>query len=189
MLLSSAGAVAAVALTGKPADAQVATAIAAQQAKPDVLAAVADFEVAAKERMTRLAYEYVTGGAGDERTLAWNSDAYDDIKLRSRVLVDVSRIDTSTQIFGQQLDHPILLAPTAYHKLVHPEGEVATARGAGIATAPMIVSSFATTKIEDIARAASSPLWFQLYVQPDRGFTRESDSSCPMACPARTSPT
>ena len=172
MLLSSAGAVAAVALTPPALHGQAAIASAAQQSPAVALASLSDFEAAARAKMTPLAYEYVAGGAGDERTLAWNNDAWDEIKLRNRVLVDVSRIDTSVRLFGQDFAHPILLAPTAYHKLVHPEGEVATARGAGAAKAGMILSSFATAKVEDVARAGTSPLWFQLYVQPDRGFTR-----------------
>ncbi|HET9425567.1 MAG TPA: alpha-hydroxy acid oxidase [Gemmatimonadaceae bacterium] len=172
MLLSSAGAVAAVALTRSPLEAQVATARAAQQAPAAPLASLADYENAARTRMTPMAYEYVSGGAGDELTLGWNRDAYSGIKLRGRVLVDVSKIDTAIRLLGRDHAHPILLAPTAYHKLVHRDGELATARGAGAMRTPMIVSSFATTKIEDIGRAATSPLWFQLYVQPDRGFTR-----------------
>ena len=135
------------------------------------LASLADYEAAAREKMTALAREYVAGGAEDEHTVSWNQQAYNDIKLRSRVLVDVSSIDTSLRLFGRDLPHPILLAPTAYHKLVHPEGEVATARGAATARAAMILSSFATVKVEEVAPAAG-PLWFQLYVQPDRGFTK-----------------
>ncbi len=139
----------------------------------NALVSVADFEKAARYTMSAMAYEYVSGGAGDEQTLSWNQSAYGEIKLRSRVLVDVSQIDTSVQLFGRTLSHPILLAPTAYHKIVHPEGEIATARGALAADATMIVSSFATVGIEDIASAApGAPLWFQLYVQPDRGFTQ-----------------
>ena len=172
MLLSSAGAVAAVALTS-PLNAQVATATAAQQENSPPLASLFDYEKAAKTRMTAMAWEYISGAAGDEITLAWNHDAYGDLKLRNRVLVDVSKIDTTTKLLGLDLAHPILISPTAYHKLVHKDGEVATAQGAGRARAPMIVSSFATTKIEEIAKAASSPLWFQLYVQPDREFTRD----------------
>ena len=172
MLLSSAGAVAAVALTS-PLNAQVATAVAAQQTPGTPLASVFDYEKAAKTKMTPMAWEYVSGGAGDEITLAWNHDAYGDIKLRNRVLVDVSKIDTTTKLFEQDLAHPIFIAPTAYHKLVHRDGELATAQGAGRARAPMIVSSFATTRIDEIARVASGPLWFQLYVQPDREFTRD----------------
>jgi 4-hydroxymandelate oxidase len=142
-------------------------------AAPDALASVSDFEKAARVRMSSLAYEYVSGGAGDELTLAWNQSAYGEIKLRSRVLVDVSKLDTSVTLFGQQRSHPILLAPTAYHKIVHSEGEIATARGAAAANTTMIVSSFATVSIEEIARAVpAASLWFQLYVQPDRGFTQ-----------------
>lgn len=176
MLLSAVGAAATVALTPSLAQAQQATrkvaAAPAQSALQGTLASLEDFEKAARSRMTPMAYDYVAGGAGDEQTLGWNKDAYRDIKLRSRVLVDVSRIDTSLRLFGRDFAHPILLAPTAYHKLVHRDGELATARGAGAAGACMIVSSFATTRIEDIARQATSPLWFQLYVQPDRGFTQ-----------------
>src|SRR5687767_10319280 len=70
---------------------------------PEPLASLADFEKAAREKMTPMAYEYVSGGAGDEHTLAWNQSAYQEIKLRSRVLADVSRIDTSVRLFGVEL--------------------------------------------------------------------------------------
>ncbi len=183
MLGSVASAGAAIALAPRGAAAALSTlsdgvsetdhapSVAALAAEP--LASVSDFEKAARVRMSTMAYGYVSGGAGDEQTLAWNQSAYGEIKLRSRVLVDVSKIDTSVQLFGRTLPHPILLAPTAYHKLVHPDGEIATARGAEAADTTMIVSSFATERIENIARAVPvATLWFQLYVQPDRGFTR-----------------
>jgi 4-hydroxymandelate oxidase len=134
---------------------------------------LSDYEHLAKERLKPMAWEYIAGGAGDEQTLAWNVDAYRHIQLRTRVLVDVSHIDTSITLFGTRLPFPIILAPTAYHKLAHPDGEIATARGAGAAGATMIVSSFATVGIADVAKAATGPLWFQLYSQSDRGFTRE----------------
>jgi 4-hydroxymandelate oxidase len=137
------------------------------------LTCVSDYEAKARLIMDPAAREYVVAGSGDERTLAWNEEEFAAIRLRNKVLVDVSAIDTTTTLFGVALPHPILLAPTAYHRLIHAEGEVATARGAGLAKATLIVSSFATTKIEDIARAAGAPLWFQLYVQPDREFTRD----------------
>lgn len=73
----------------------------------------------------------------------------------------------------QEHAFPVLLAPTAYHKLVHPDGELATARGAGAVGTTMVISSFSPTSIEQISRAATAPLWFQLYVQTDRGFTRD----------------
>lgn len=176
LLRSAAGAIAAAALTSPVALAQQATRTpppvrnAAPPAEEPV--SLADFERLARPRMTPMAFEYVNGGAGDELTLGWNHDAYTHIQLRTRVLVDVSHVDTSVRLFNRELPFPILLSPTAYHKLVHREGEVATARGAGAAGAAMIVSSFATTGIEEIARAAKGPLWFQLYAQTDRGFTR-----------------
>ncbi len=120
-----------------------------------------------------MAYNYGAGGAADEITLRRNRESFDRILLKPRALVDVSRIDASLELFGQKLPFPILLAPIAYHKLMHPEGELATARGAGAAGATMVVSSFATTTIEEVGRAATGALWFQLYVQPDRGFTRD----------------
>ena len=177
MLRSAAVGVAAAAL-GTPAAAAAQPPQRAEYNAPnsapidDPLVSLSDYEKAALAVMTPLAREYISGGAGDENTLAWNQHAYTDIKLRSRVLIDVSHIDTSLTLFGQKLAHPIILSPTAYHKLVHRDGEVATARGAGDANAVMVVSTFATTGIEDIARAATGPLWLQLYAQPDRGFTR-----------------
>jgi 4-hydroxymandelate oxidase len=131
-----------------------------------------DYEELARTRLPAMAYEYIAGGAGDEVTLRDNRSRFDEIRLKPRVLRDVSALDTSTTLFGQRLEYPILLAPTAYHKITHPEGEIATARGAGAAHATMCVSSFATTSVEDVAKAATGPLWFQLYVQPDRGFTK-----------------
>ncbi|HXN65446.1 MAG TPA: alpha-hydroxy acid oxidase [Candidatus Acidoferrales bacterium] len=137
------------------------------------LSCLSDFEAAAKGRVPHMAWEFFNGAAADEITMRWNLEAYQRIKLKPHVLVDVSKIDTRVHLLGQELAFPIILAPTAYHKLAHPEGELATARGAGAAHATMVVSTVATTSIEDIAKVATQPLWFQLYVQRDRGFTRE----------------
>ena len=134
---------------------------------------IPDYERLAPAHMSEMAWEFMSGGAADELSLRWNHEAYARLRLRPRVLVDVSKIDTRMTLFGREHAFPILLAPTAYHKLVHPEGELATARGAGAAGTTMVVSTTATTSIEDIAAVATQPLWFQLYVQPDRGFTRE----------------
>ena len=139
---------------------------------PRQLVAVADFEVVARERLSAMAYAYVSGGSGDEITLRWNREAFERLALRPRSLIDVSTLDTRVTLLGRTLPHPILLAPTGYHRLFHPEGERATARGAGDAEALLVVSSSATTPVEEIAAAARGPLWFQLYVQEDRGFTR-----------------
>lgn len=137
------------------------------------LSCLTDFEAPAKARVSHMAWEFFNGGVADEITMRWNIEAYQRIKLKPRVLVDVSKLDTRVNIFGQELAFPIILAPTAYHKLAHPDGELATARGAGAAHATMVVSTVATTSIEDIAKAATQPLWFQLYVQRDRGFTKD----------------
>jgi 4-hydroxymandelate oxidase len=89
------------------------------------------------------------------------------------VLQDVSQLNTRVSLFGSELDHPILLAPIAYHRLYHSEGELATARGASATGAAMVISSFTTTAIEEIARSTRAPIWFQLYVQRDRAFTKD----------------
>jgi 4-hydroxymandelate oxidase len=141
-------------------------------AAADILS-LPEFEERARACLPHMAYEYLASGAADEITLRWNREAYDRIRLRPRVLRDVSRVDTRVKLFGRELPFPILLAPTAYHRVLHPEGEIATARGAGAAGATWVVSSSTTTTIEEIAAAATAPLWFQLYLQTDRGVTRD----------------
>ncbi|MBP6820683.1 MAG: alpha-hydroxy-acid oxidizing protein [Acidobacteria bacterium] len=144
--------------------------LAQQHSVPQTAVSLGDFELLARQSMTELAWEYISGGAGDELTLRWNREAYDRMKLKPRVLVDVSKLDTRVNLFGREMPFPILLAPTAYQKLVHPEGELATAKGAGTAT--MVVSTMASVSVEEIVVATKQPPWFQLYVQPDRGFTK-----------------
>ena len=132
-----------------------------------------DFERIARERLPHMAYEFVASGAADENTLRWNREAFDRIRLRPRVLEDVAQIDTSVTLFGETLPHPILLAPVAYQRLFHAEGEVEAARGAGEARAIYVVSTACTCSIEEIAAAATAPLWLQLYLQSDREVTRD----------------
>jgi 4-hydroxymandelate oxidase len=132
-----------------------------------------DFETLARECISPMAWEYISSGAGDEQTLKWNREAFHRIRLNPRVLTDVSRLDTRIILFGEEHAYPILLAPTAYQKLIHPEGELATARAAASGSTTMVVSSFATTSIEDIASCSDARLWFQLYMQRDRAFTRD----------------
>ncbi len=137
------------------------------------LVCVGDYEAAARRAMPAASWEYFSSGAADELTLGWNREAYDRLRLRPRVLVDVSRIDTGITLLGTKLAHPILLAPAADHRMLHPDGELATARAAGSTQTPMVLSSCSNTSVEEVAAAASSPLWFQVYVQQDRGFTLE----------------
>lgn len=132
-----------------------------------------DFEKMAEVKMTKMAFEYVASGAADEITMRGNRQALDTLKLNPTVLTDVTKIDTSISLFGYKLPYPILIAPTAYHRIMHAEGELATAKGAGDASAIYVVSSFTTTPIEQIAKVATQPLWFQLYVRDDRAFTRD----------------
>ncbi|MBA4849314.1 alpha-hydroxy acid oxidase [Emticicia sp. BO119] len=132
-----------------------------------------DFEQMAATKMTRMAYEYVASGAADEVTLRWNREAFDHIKLNTTVLNNLNYPDTKLSLFGQELEHPILIAPTAFHKIMHPDAEIATAKGAGAASTVYVVSSFTTTPLEEIVKVATQPLWFQLYVRDDRIYTKD----------------
>jgi 4-hydroxymandelate oxidase len=131
-----------------------------------------ELEALAEPLLPRMAFDYYAGGAEDELTLRENRAAFERIALRPRMLVDVSAIDTSATVLGQRVAAPILVAPTAMHRLGHPEGELATVRGAGAAETLMTVSTLATTALEDVAATASGRLWFQLYPVKDRKITR-----------------
>jgi 4-hydroxymandelate oxidase len=133
---------------------------------------VYDYEVAAKRKLSVPAWEYFNGGSADEITLRRNRQALDLLQLKPKVLVDVTRIDTSSTLLGHRMEHPIILAPTSSHQLAHPDAEVATARGAASAKAIMVASTVSNRSVEDICRAASEPIWFQLYVEDDRGAVR-----------------
>ncbi len=132
-----------------------------------------DFERLAPTKMSLPALEYIAGGAGAGLTAAENRTAFNRIKLNQRVMVDVSRIDTKFRLFRREHPFPILLAPAGYHKLVHPEGELETVRGADVSEATFVAASFSTVTYEAIRQASRNPLWFQLYIQTDRGFTKE----------------
>ena len=131
-----------------------------------------EYEALAQARLTAMAYDYYASGAHDEITLRENHAAYDRIALRYRVLRDISQRSTATTVLGQPIRMPVIVAPTAFHKLAHPEGEVATVRAAGNAGTLMILSTLSTTSIEEVLAAATGPVWFQLYVYKDRGATR-----------------
>ena len=134
---------------------------------------LADLEPIARGNMSTLAWEYLSSGAADELTLRWNCEAFEKVKLKPRVLVDVSTIDTGIEIFGTELEFPILLAPVGLQRLYHPEGEIAAVRGAGISKSVYAISSYSTTPLEEIAAAATGPIWMQTYLQPDRAFTKD----------------
>ncbi|MFQ5527657.1 MAG: alpha-hydroxy acid oxidase [Thermoanaerobaculia bacterium] len=131
-----------------------------------------DYRRVARETLEPATYDYYAGGSWDEITLRENSRAFDRLALHYRVLRDVSERDLSTTVLGSEIDLPILLAPTAFQAMAHPEGEVATARAAANAGTIMVVSTLSSRSVESIAAAASRPIWFQLYVYKDRGATR-----------------
>ena len=135
---------------------------------------VDDFEKAARERLDPGAYGYYAGGAGDESTLRANVEAFARWELRPRVLVDVSEVSTVTTVLGTEVALPLLVAPTAFHRLAHPEGEFATARAAAAAGTVMCLSTLSSVSPAELAAAApGAPQWFQLYCSRDRGFTKE----------------
>lgn len=133
---------------------------------------LSEYEPLARERMEPTAYEYYAGGACDELTLRENRAAFDRLALRYRVMVDVSERSTATTVLGTPVASPVLVAPTAYHRLAHPDGEVATARAVRAADSLMVLSTMATRSMADVAATGAS-LWFQLYVYRDREVTRE----------------
>jgi len=133
-----------------------------------------NLEHRARGHLSATMYDYFAGGADDETTLADNPVAWKRIRLIPRVMRDVSRVSIATEILGTPMAMPIMVGPWAFQGLAHPEGEPATAQGAAAAGAVMVVSTVATSSLEDVARAAAgSPLWFQFYLLRDRGMTAE----------------
>jgi 4-hydroxymandelate oxidase len=137
------------------------------------LFSIPQYEERARALVSVPAWEYYDQGCADDLTVGWNREAFQRLRLESRVMVDVETIDTSTTLLGRALPHPILLAPAAAHMLVHAEGEVATARGAGAASAILVLSTNANCSVEAVAAAATQPLWFQLYVNRDRAIAKD----------------
>ncbi len=131
-----------------------------------------DWQARARERLPQMVYDYYAGGARDEITLRANDCAYDRLDLRYRVMRDVSTRDGSATVLSHDIDLPVLIAPTAFHRMAHDDGELATARAAGAMGTIMILSTLATTAVEDVTEVATGPVWFQLYVYRDREATK-----------------
>lgn len=132
-----------------------------------------DLRLLAKRRLPGGVFDYFDGAAEDEIAKANNSAAFAAIELRPRILIDVSKIDTSTTIMGQPVPFPIALSPTGFTRIAHPQGELAVARVAGALGLPYTLSTLGTRSIEEVAAVATGPLWYQLYVWRDRGLSRE----------------
>jgi L-lactate dehydrogenase (cytochrome) len=136
-------------------------------------ASVADLRAIARRRLPRGVFDYIDGGAEDERTMAANAAAFAAVTFRPRVLRDVGEVDTSTTLLGRPLPLPLVLAPTGFTRIADPDGELAVARAAARAGVPYTLSTLSTRSIEEVAGVGSSPKWFQVYVWRDRGLVKE----------------
>jgi len=139
---------------------------------------LADHEALARSRLDANAWAYFSGGAADELTLQANLAAWQKPLLQPRVLRDLSGAHAQVNLLGHTLAHPIFLAPVAYQRMAHPDGEVATACAASAQQAGLVLSTQASIRLETVAQAVVNdpergPLWFQLYLTPDRAFNRE----------------
>jgi 4-hydroxymandelate oxidase len=132
---------------------------------------LAQLQAQAAQKLRPEVWDFIDGGSGDELTLRANRSAFDRIELRPRVLVDVTQCDLSTQVLGTPVQMPILVAPLAFQRLVHPEGELASARAARACGTLSVAATLATVTLEETAVASGGAAWFQLYVFRDRAVT------------------
>jgi isopentenyl diphosphate isomerase/L-lactate dehydrogenase-like FMN-dependent dehydrogenase len=140
---------------------------------PADVVALADYERYARERLPRELFAHIAGGSGEERALQANRAALEARRIYPRPLVDARQGSTATTLLGEAFAHPILLAPVAYQQLVHPDGELATARAAAALDTGMVVSTLASTPLEQLAAELPRNKWFQLYFQHERRVTSE----------------
>lgn len=142
---------------------------------------IADLRRKAAARLPSPVFDYMDGGADDERALCNNTSAFGRYELLPSVLRDVSVIETKTTLFGRTCAWPLMLSPTGLTRMFHRDAEAAVARAAERAGLPYALSTLGTTKIEDIASLTSGPKLFQLYLFKDRGLTRELIARCKAA--------
>lgn len=133
-----------------------------------------DFEVVFRGNVSRAVSNYNAMGVDSEFTLRRNREAFDWIQMISKRKGDILSVNTSSQVLGALLEYPILVAPTSGHQLLHPGGEKATYRGATAAKTPFIVSNVSSQSVEEIAKAANGPLWFQFYPKQDMDLSRRT---------------
>jgi len=138
---------------------------------PTMATNVMAFEALAKRHLDPDIYSFIAGGSDDEKTLAANRAAFDQVQIRARRLVDVSAVDTSVEVLGESMSTPILIAPVGTQGAMHPEGELGTARAAANRDHTLIASTVSTHSIGEIADAYGRPPWFQLYPTPDLSMT------------------
>ncbi|MDR7061085.1 MULTISPECIES: FMN-dependent L-lactate dehydrogenase LldD [unclassified Sphingopyxis] len=147
-------------------------------------ASIGDYREAARRRLPHFLFEYFDGGSYAERTLRANIEDLQDISLRQRVLNDVSAIDLSTSLFGQQLAMPVALGPIGLAGMAARRGEVQAARAAASKGVPFTLSTVSACSLAEVARGSPAPFWFQLYMVRDRGFMRALlDEASAAHCP------
>lgn len=135
---------------------------------------VEDLRRLAKRRLPAGVFDYIDGGAEDERTLGTNSSDFSKLEFRPRVMRDVSNLDTSTTIFGKAASMPVILSPTGFTRIAHSQGELAVTRAAARAEIPWSLSTMGTRSIEDCAAAnPNGEKWFQIYTWKDRGLVED----------------
>ena len=132
-------------------------------ASPNEALNVFDFELVARQKLPPAHFGYMTTGVDDDATLRANREGFARFQIRPRRLVDVSKVDISTELFGTTWKTPIILAPVGSQKAFHPDGEVATARAAGARGHLQILSTGATASLAEVTTARGGPIWFQLY--------------------------
>jgi len=137
-----------------------------------IISAPTDYRVAAKKRLPPFLFHYIDGGAGAECTLRRNVADLESVALRQRVLKNMTELDLSAELLGEQLPLPIALAPVGLAGMFARRGEVQAARAAASKGLPFTLSTVSVCSIEEVASHISRPLWFQLYVFKDRGFMR-----------------
>lgn len=131
-------------------------------------ATIEDLRQIARRRLPGGVFDYIDGGAEDELTMAANSAAYRKLTFSPRVLRNVSQVDISSTLLGRQLAYPMVLAPTGFTRIAHPDGELAVARAAKRVGLPYALSTLGTRSIEEVAEVGSDRLWFQVYTWRDR---------------------
>jgi 4-hydroxymandelate oxidase len=131
-----------------------------------------EYEELASKVLSKMAYDFFSGGACDEITVKENLDAFRRSLLCPRVLAGREKPDTTTTLLGQALSVPVFACPTAFHGLAHENAEKATVRGVGAAGSLMILSVVSNEAVEDVVAEATGPVWMQLNVFKDRGITR-----------------
>lgn len=134
---------------------------------------VADFAKSARALIDPVAFDYYTSGSDGQTLKVRNRAAWDAIEIRHRVLVDVGKVDSSTELIGLKLTFPAMIAPMAYQRLAHADGEIATAKAAAATGVPYVASTMSNVTLEEIADSTPAPKWFQLYCHRDRDITRD----------------